>query len=139
MPAYSNTYPPSALPENVIGYSWGIFSELNALGSREAYELLPTILPAAGARFGLQVPQPSENDGGRRVSWQTLYNGTMTNVNCYLEGALEDVDSEYFQLDATTNPLGELRSVLVRCKFLRVRYVGGTAGTATGLIAKILG
>lgn len=138
MPQYSNTYPPSALPENVIGYSWGIFSELNALGARETYEAFP-LVNVAGAQFALQVPQPAMGDGGRRIAWQTLFNGTMAAVDLALEGAFEDVDSEYFPLDSSTSGMGEMRSVLVRCKFLRVRVASFTLGTATGLIAKILG
>lgn len=139
MPLYQNTYPPSALPENVVGYSWGVFNELNALGLRETFENLP-LAGASGARFGIHVPQPSEGQGGRIIGWKSLFNGTMSAVQLDLMGAYEDVPTDYVVLDSSTNILGEMRSVAnVRCKFLLVRVTSLSAGTATGLIAKILG
>ena len=60
-----------------------------------------------------------------------------TAVNIILQGAMADVDSEYQQIDATTNPAGEARNLAaVQAKFLRIRFVSSTGGA--GLTAKIL-
>jgi hypothetical protein len=90
----------------------------------------------AGSQFAL----PSFtgiSDGGTAVRWQTIFGTVPTAVNIILQGALADVDCEYQQIDATTNPADEARNLAaVQAKFLRIRFVSSTGGA--GLTAKIL-
>ena len=122
MPVYQNTTPPLALSSGDVGFSF----------NNEAF-------PGA-ATSGTQFALPSftgTNDSGTAVRWQTTFGANPTAVNIILQGAMADVDSEYFLLDTTTVVTGEARTVTgVQAKFLRIRFVSSTGGT--GLTAKIL-
>ncbi|MBS1842418.1 MAG: hypothetical protein JSS69_10170 [Acidobacteria bacterium] len=122
MPAYQNTLPPISLFSGDIGFSF----------NNEAF-------PGA-ATSGSQFALPSYTglpDGGTAVRWQTVFGTNPTAVNIILQGAMNDVDAEYQQLDASTAVTGEARTVAnAQARFLRIRFVSSTGGT--GLTAKIL-
>jgi hypothetical protein len=122
MPVYQNTTPPLSLFSGDVGFSF----------NNEAFP--------GGATSGTQFALPSftgTTDGGTAVRWQTIFGTNPTAVNIVLQGAMADVDAEYFQVDASTQQLGEARTVIgVQAKFLRIRFVSSTGGT--GLTAKIL-
>jgi hypothetical protein len=122
MPAYQNTLPPSSLSSGDVGFSF----------NNETF-------PGA-ATSGSQFALPSYTglpDGGTAVRWQTVFGTAPTAVSIILQGAINDVDAEYQQLDASTLTGGEARTVAnVQARFLRVRFVSSTGGT--GLTAKIL-
>jgi hypothetical protein len=122
MPSYQNVTPPFSLSSGDIGFSF----------NNEAFP--------GGALSGTQFALPSFtgiSDGGTAVRWQTIFGTAPTAVNIILQGAMADVDSEYQQIDATTNTAGEARSLAaVQAKFLRIKFVSSTGGA--GLTAKIL-
>jgi hypothetical protein len=122
MPAYQNTLPPISLFSGDVGFSF----------NNEAF-------PGSGTS-GSQFAIPSFTglpDGGTAVRWQTVFGTNPTAVSIILQGAMNDVDAEYQQLDSTSQITGEARTVAnVQAKFLRVRFVSSTGGS--GLTAKIL-
>jgi len=122
MPAYQNTLPPISLFSGDIGFSF----------NNEAFP--------GSATSGSQFALPSFTglpDGGTAVRWQTVFGTAPTAVNIILQGAINDVDAEYQQLDASTQTAGEARTVAnVQARFLRIRFVSSTGGS--GLTAKIL-
>ena len=122
MPVYQNTTPPLSLSSGDVGFSF----------NNEAFP--------GGATSGTQFALPSftgTTDSGTAVRWQTIFGTNPTVVSIILQGAMADVDAEYQQLDVSSQPLGEARTVAgVQAKFLRIRFVSSTGGT--GLTAKIL-
>ncbi len=122
MPAYQNALPPLSLFSGDVGFSFNneAFPGANTSGSQFAIPSF-TGLP----------------DGGTAVRWQTIFGSAPTAVNLILQGAMNDVDAEYQQIDSTTQPAGEARTVAnVQAKFLRIKFVSSTGGS--GLTAKIL-
>jgi hypothetical protein len=121
MPAYQNLTPPYSLFSGDVGFSF----------NNEAFPAANT----SGSQFAL----PSFtgiSDGGTAVRWQTIFGTVPTAVNIILQGAMADVDAEYQQVDASTNPAGEGRTVAaVQAKFLRIKFVSSTGGA--GLTAKL--
>jgi hypothetical protein len=123
MPIYQNSTPPYALSSGDVGFSF----------NNKAFPAANT----AGAQFAL----PSYTgiaDGGTAVRWQVIFGTAPTSgVSIVLQGAMADVDSEYAQIDASTNTAGEARTVNgVQAKFLRIKFVSATGGSI--LTAKIL-
>jgi hypothetical protein len=122
MPVYQNATPPLSLSSGDVGFSF----------NNEAFP--------GSATSGTQFALPSftgTTDGGTAVRWQTIFGTAPTAVSIVLQGAMADVDAEYQQLDASTQQLGEARTVAgVQAKFLRIRFVSSTGGS--GLTAKIL-
>ena len=122
MPVYQNTTPPLSLSSGDVGFCF----------NNEAFP--------GGAASGTQFALPSFTgiaDSGTAVRWQTIFGTAPSAVSIILQGAMADVDAEYQQLDASSQPLGEARTVAgVQAKFLRIRFVSSTGGT--GLTAKIL-
>ena len=122
MPIYQNVTPPLFLSSGDVGFSFNneAFPAANTAGSQFA---LPSFTGIA--------------DGGTALRWQLIYGTVPTAVNIILQGAMADVDSEYQQIDATTNPAGEARNLTaVQAKFVRIKFVSSTGGA--GLTAKIL-
>jgi hypothetical protein len=122
MPAYQNTLPPISLFSGDVGFSF----------NNEAFP--------GSAASGSQFALPSYTglpDGGTAVRWQTVFGAAPTAVSIILQGAMNDVDAEYQQIDASTATAGEARMVAnVQARFLRIRFVSSTGGS--GLTAKIL-
>ena len=122
MPAYQNTLPPLSLFSGDVGFSF----------NNEAFP--------GSATSGSQFAIPSFTglpDSGTAVRWQTVFGTNPTAVSIILQGAINDVDAEYQQLDASTTTTGEARTVAnVQARFLRIRFVSSTGGS--GLTAKIL-
>lgn len=74
-------------------------------------------------------------DGKRTVTWQSIVAGGPSAISLKLQGALRDVDAEYADLDTSTNAAGETKIVdTANVKFLRVRQVSRTGGTATTVL-----
>lgn len=113
MPTYSNTNPPLALFPGDVGLSFN--NELPADGT-------------AGSQFA--IPEPAGfPDQGHTVRWQTLFGTAPTAVSVALQSAMADVDSEYKDIDTSTNTAGEARTVTnVRARFLRAKKNSSTAG-----------
>jgi len=122
MPVYQNTLPPISLFSGDVGFSF----------NNETF-------PGA-ATSGSQFALPSYTglpDSGTAVRWQTIFGTAPTAVSIVLQGAINDVDAEYQQIDASTLTTGEARTVAnVQARFLRVRFVSSTGGT--GLTVKLL-
>ena len=122
MPTYQNVLPPISLSPGDVGFSF----------NNEAFP--------GGATSGSQFALPSyagQPDVGTVLRWQTIFGTNPTAVNIVLQGAMADVDAEYFLIDTTTAVGGEARTVTgVNAKFLRIRFVSSTGGT--GLTAKLL-
>lgn len=122
MPAYQNTLPPISLFSGDVGFSF----------NNEAFP--------GSATSGSQFALPSYTglpDGGTAVRWQTVFGTAPTAVSIILQGAMNDVDAEYQQIDTSSQTAGEARTVAnVQAKFLRIRFVSSTGGS--GLTAKIL-
>src|SRR5436305_9680233 len=115
MPVYQNTTPPLSLSSGDVGFSF----------SNETFPGVAT----SGTQFAL----PSftgTTDSGTAVRWQTIFGGNPTAVNIVLQGAMADVDAEYFLVDTSTVVTGEARTVAgVQAKFLRIRFVSSTGVT----------
>jgi len=122
MPVYQNALPPISLFSGDVGLSF----------NNEAFPGVAT----SGSQFAL----PSYTglpDSGTAVRWQTVFGTAPTAVSLILQGAINDVDAEYQQLDTASLTTGEARTVAnVQARFLRVRFVSSTGGT--GLTVKIL-
>jgi hypothetical protein len=122
MPSYQNVTPPFALSPGDVGFSF----------NNEAFP--------GSALAGSQFAIPSyagQPDTGYAVRWQTIFGTAPTAVSLQLQGAMADVDSEYFLVDATTATTGEARTVTgLQAKFLRIKFVSSTGGS--GLTAKLL-
>jgi hypothetical protein len=116
MPAYSNSTPPLSLFPGDVGFSF----------NAETFPANGT----AGAQFA--IPEPAGlPDQGHTVRWQTIFGTAPTAINIVLQGAMADVDAEYFLIDTSTATAGEARTVIgVRARFLRVKLVSATGGTA---------
>ena len=122
MPAYSNSTPPLSLFPGDVGFSF----------NAESFPANGT----AGAQFA--IPEPAGlPDQGHAVRWQTIVGTAPTAINIVLQGAAADVDAEYFLIDTSTATAGEARTVIgVRARFLRIKMITSTGGTA--LTAKML-
>ena len=122
MPTYQNVTPPLALSPGDVGYSW----------NSEAFPAANT----AGTQFAIPS-YAGRADTGFTLRWQTIFTGAPTAVSLVLQGAMSDIDAEYAQIDASTQQLGEARTVTgVQARFLRVKLVSNTGGT--NITAKIL-
>jgi len=122
MPNYQNAVPPSSLMPGDVGFS---FNNETFPGSAQA-----------GSQFAIPA-YAGRADSGTAVRWQTLFGTAPTAVNMVLQGAMADVDAEYFLIDTTTATGGEARTVTgVQAKFLRIKFVSSTGGS--GLTAKLL-
>ncbi len=122
MPAYSNANPPYALFPGDVGFSFN--SEAFPGGTQ------------AGRQFAVPEPAGFPNQG-HTIVWQTIFGTAPSAVSIQLEGAMADVDSEYFKIDGpSTATAGEQRTVSnVRARFLRIKFNSSTGGA--GLTAKL--
>jgi hypothetical protein len=83
----------------------------------------------ASQQFAL-AEYSGDPDQSRTIRWQTLFGTAPTAANIALQGALQDIDAQYFTLDTSTNTSGESRAVAgVRTKFLRAKLVSITGGS----------
>ncbi len=122
MPVYSNSAPPLSLFGGDVGFSF----------NAEAFPANGT----AGAQFA--IPEPAGlTDQSHTVRWQTIFGSAPSAINIVLQGAMADVDAEYFLIDTSTATAGEARTVIgVRARFLRIKMITSTGGAT--LTAKIL-
>ena len=123
MPIYQNSTPPYALSSGDVGFSFNneAFPSANTAGSQFA---LPSYTGIA--------------DGGTALRWTLVYGTAPTSVSVRLEGAINDVDSEYSTLDtAAGTTTGESRALTgVQARFVRVKVVSSSGGS--GFTAKFL-
>jgi hypothetical protein len=124
MPSYANSLPPIALAPGDVGFSF----------SSEAVPSSAT----SGSQFALVRPS-AVGSSNFTVRWQTLFAVAPTAINVSLQGAMSDVDSEYKDIDTSTNTAGEARTVTgVQARFLRLRVNSSTVGSGSGFTAKLL-
>src|SRR5271165_477675 len=122
MPTYQNLTPPLSLSPGDVGFSW----------NNEAFPASNT----AGTQFAIPS-YAGQPDTGFAVRWQTIFGGAPTAINIVLQGAMADVDAEYFLIDTSTSLTGEARTVTgVQARFLRIKLISSTGGS--GLTAKLL-
>jgi len=122
MPTYQNLTPPLSLSPGDVGFSW----------NNEAFPAANT----AGTQFAIPS-YAGQPDTGFAVRWQTIFGGAPTAINIVLQGAMADVDAEYFLIDTSTSLTGEARTVTgVQARFLRIKLISSTGGS--GLTAKLL-
>ena len=121
MPTYQNLNPPLSLSPGDLGFSW----------NNEAFPSANT----AGTQFAIPAYAGQPNTG-YAVRWQILFGGAPSALNIVLQGAMSDIDAEYFLIDTSTVLTGEARTVTgVQAKFLRIKVVSSTGGS--GLTAKL--
>ena len=106
MPAYSNSFC-RLVVSGYVGFSW----------NAEAFPANGT----AGAQFAIPEPGPGCPIQGHTVRWHTIFGTPPSAISIVLgQGAMTDVDAEYFLVDTSTATAGEARTVLgVRARFLR--------------------
>jgi hypothetical protein len=125
MPSYSSAVPPLALSPGDVGLSFN-------------NEAVPAAA-AAGTQFALPHPAGIP-DQSRAVRWQTLFGTAPTAINVSLQAAMADVDTEYKDIDASTNAAGEARTVTgVQAIFLRIKVNSSTVGAGAGFTAEAAG
>jgi hypothetical protein len=124
MPSYANSQPPISLAPADVGFSF-------------SSEAVPSVA-TAGSQLAL-VRTTADDQSGIAVRWQTLFTAAPTAINVSLQAAMNDVDAEYKDIDASTNVNGEARTVTgVQARFLRVRVNSSTVGAGAGFTAKVL-
>ncbi len=73
----------------------------------------------------------------RILTWQTIYPSAPAGITAALQGAMNDVDSQYVNLDTSTAVGGEIRQVTINeIGFVRVR-ITGLGGAAPTCIIKL--
>jgi hypothetical protein len=148
MPPYAaepsvQTYPPftiSAVSPGIPNYSWGSYTpyadapNLNV----EHAETFPAN-GTAGKQFALWSFAGTALQQAREIFWEVQYpGGAPATVDVRLQGAMRDVEAEYYDIDSTTNVLGEKKQVgIFRVNFLRIKVVAST-GSPANLIAKFI-
>lgn len=148
MPTYvaqpsTQIYPPFTIPSvspGIACYSWGSYTP---------YADAPTInaehqeaMPAngtAGTQFSVRsFGGMTQNSSA--IVWETIFGGTVSAANIVLQGAIRDIEGEYFTIDTSTNASGEVRTVTLgtqKPNFLRIKVISSTNTSGT-LIAKFV-
>lgn len=82
------------------------------------------------------IPDPVGQDTNTRIlTWQTIFPSQPAGVTVALQGAMNDVDSQYFNLDTSTNVAGEVRQVTINeVGFVRVRITGLGGTNPSGIV-----
>lgn len=148
MPPYAaepsvQTYPPftiSAVSPGIPNYSFGFYTPyVDAPNLQvEHAETLPTTA-TAGKQFALWSFAGTALQMAREILWEVQYpGGAPATVDVRLQGAMRDVEAEYYDIDSTTNVAGEKKQVAIfRVNFVRIKVQAST-GSATTVIAKFL-
>lgn len=122
MPNYNTQVPPYTIFPGDVALAFN--SEAPAAGQASQQYALPNY---AG------MP-----DGGRTVSWQTIYGGAPSAVSVALQTAMNDADAQYATVDTSTATAGETRMVAnVRANFVRAKITSITGGS--GVTVQVLG
>jgi hypothetical protein len=84
------------------------------------------------------IPDPVGSDTNTKVcTWQTTYTSQPAGITVALQGAMQDVDAQYVNLDTSTAVAGEIKQTTINeVSFLRIR-ITGLAGTAPAGIVKL--
>jgi hypothetical protein len=136
------TYPPFTIKAIVPGknnYSWGTYTPYVDAPNLNVEHAEP--MPAngtAGRQFSMRSYAAGQNNSPA-ITWEVEYPSAPATISIHLEGALRDIDAEYFQLDTSTNIAGDLRFVALGAasvNFLRIKVITSTGGTAPTIIAK---
>jgi hypothetical protein len=140
VPNYSTLAPPQSLYPGDVFYSFGSIDSPNQL---EKGEPIPAA-PQAGQRCATsQSAAAAESDSdGRAITYEVEFDSAPSAGSVSLQGAIRDVDSEYFTLDTITPlTLAKHQKTFfgVRELFLRLRLDAITPNAATTIVGKILG
>jgi len=128
-------YPPVSIRGVMTGFPCHSFGKFTPYADApDQFVSHPEVMPVdgtAGAQFATRQFQ-GQNQNSPAITWQTILTGAGS-VDIRLQGALIDQDSDYFDLDKSTNPAGETRTVglgQTRVNFLRIKVVSslGTGG-----------
>ena len=113
MPAYQNTFPPTALAPGDTGFSFN------------AENPAP---PQAGAQFALA---PVYGFEPRSLGVEIRYGSAPTAVQVDIQTAIDDVDANYVTAYSSTNTAGEHVNVVnLKGRFARAKKVSQTGGGA---------
>lgn len=101
-------------------------------------EVAEALVNESTQAFAVQeVAGPNEN--GRTITWSTAYPSAPGAVTVKLQASLVDIDSQYSQLDSSTNVGGETRMItLTNERFLRANISGVSGGSNPTGIIKLL-
>jgi hypothetical protein len=101
-------------------------------------EVGETLANGTSQAFAVQEV-PEGDDNGLTITWATAYPSAPSTVTMALQGAIDNIDSQYATLDSSTNASGETRYItLTRFRFLRVVASNVTGGTLPTSVVKIL-
>ncbi len=114
MPAYQNTFPPTALSPGDTGFSFNAETPVNG---------------TAGQQFA--IARPYGVDDPASVGVEIRYATAPTAVQVDIQTAIDDVDANYVTAYSSTNTSGEhVNIVNLKGRFVRARKVSQTAGGA---------
>lgn len=141
-----NTWPPVTIPQAVptlacysFGSPFGYADAPNING--EHAEAIPAD-GTAGRQFAVRTAiQGADTQNSLAISWEVEYPSAPSTVAVHLEGAIRDVDAEYFQLAASTNAAGDFQTVnwgASKVNFIRVKVISHTGGTSPTIVSKFL-
>jgi hypothetical protein len=109
--------------------------------NRETAEAIPAD-GTAGRQFAIRTAiQGADTQNSVAISWEVEYPSAPSTVEVHLEGAIRDVDSEYFQLAKSTVAAGDFQTVnwgASKVNFVRVKVISSTGGTSPTIISKFL-
>lgn len=82
------------------------------------------------------VPDPVGQDTNTKVcTWQTSFPSIPAGITVALQGAMQDIDSQYVNLDTSTNVAGEIKQTTINeVGFLRIRITGLAGTNPSGII-----
>lgn len=88
-----------------------------------------TASPVNSISYSIQTKSGAIS-AARPVAWRVAFAVAPSSVSIQLQGAFNDVDTEYAQLDICNNVNGELRTVSsVLCRYIRARVVTRSGGS----------
>lgn len=82
------------------------------------------------------IPDPVGFDVNAKVcTWQTVFTSQPAGITVALQGAMQDVDAQYVNLDTSTSVTGEIKQTTVNeVSFLRIRITGLGGAAPAGII-----
>lgn len=111
----------------------------NSAAIAKVPEVAEALAVGAGQVFAVPTTQPGNS--GRQISWQYYTPSAPSSLAIQLEGAINNVATEFVKLDNGTvfTTAGETRCVTVAnaIRFLRLNVTATTGGTSPTLVGKI--
>lgn len=111
----------------LVGYKAKPWSSVAAQQS-DQYETISAAyksIPAATAK---------PLSGEAQMVWRLAYASTPSSVAAVLEGAMDDVDAQYVQVDTSSNTAGETKTVASPYRFHRIHF---TTAPGVGTIVAV--